>query len=742
MIGESLGRIIDQQGTTRRRANVVTRAESRQQDSDRIMDNGPDNGHKQFHCCNKTFASEKNMKIHQAKKCKRKGASQQRRSSDRQTSGSTHQEPNHSMSQTEAGTEEAQTGVEERKPKINWPKGSEAVKYKQFDATMSEVVSRLRGKPEWKLERMAEVLYEEAKQTFGLEKPAGEKNGKKTDGGKKGGPSRRERRIVELRKEKKKLRRQWLDAEEGAKEGLKVLYEEIKRKHRGVMREQRRVERKKEVRKTRKQFLDDPYKFAKSLFTESKTGKMECTKEELEKHLADTYNDPRREEELEQPTGGLQRPTQPGVSFDLSDLKKKEVDDFIRKARAKSAPGNDGISYKMYKHCPKLRKQLFLLLRQMMRKKDAAKRWFVAEGIYLPKEEEAKEIGQFRTISLLNVDGKVYFGILAGRVMKFVQANGYIDETVQKAGVPGIPGCVEHAYAIWDAIQKSKEHKENLSVVWLDLANAYGSVPHKLLKMAMEHFWIPEEIQQLMMKYYDNFVMRFTTAGFTTEWQRLEIGIAAGCTISVVWFVLVMEMILRSTETKEAEMQTPLKAFMDDITIVSKSEATTHRMLGRLDELIGWSRMKFKAKKSRSCTFRKGRQTEVRYTIAGDPIPTVQEQPVKSLGRMYKGNLSDRSQGVEIFNQAKEGLESIDHSKLSGKFKLWCLQFGLYPRLLWPLMIYEVTESRVEMIEKKCRAYTRKWLGLPKCLNNAALYGKGIPLELPISSFNEGRSLI
>jgi hypothetical protein len=91
----------------------------------------------------------------------------------------------------------------------------------------------------------------------------------------------------------------------------------------------------------------------------------------------------------------------------------------------------------------------------------------------------------------------------------------------------------------------------------------------------------------------------------------------------------------------------------------------------------------------------------------------------------------DRGQGVEIFKQA------TDHAKIPGKFKLWCLQFELYPRLLWSLMIYKVAESRVEMIEKKCRAYTRKWLGLPKCLNNSALYGKGIPLELPITSIVE-----
>ena len=42
-------------------------------------------------------------------------------------------------------------------------------------------------------------------------------------------------------------------------------------------------------------------------------------------------------------------------------------------------------------------------------------------------------------------------------------------------------------------------------------------------------------------------------------------------------------------------------------------------------------------------------------------------------------------------------------------------------------------QSRVEMVETKCRAYTRKWLGLPKCLNSSALYGKGLPLELPIT---------
>ena len=45
------------------------------------------------------------------------------------------------------------------------------------------------------------------------------------------------------------------------------------------------------------------------------------------------------------------------------------------------------------------------------------------------------------------------------------------------------------------------------------------------------------------MQYYDSFKMQFTARSFTTDWQQLEVGVAAGCTISVILFVLVVEMI-------------------------------------------------------------------------------------------------------------------------------------------------------------------------------------------------------
>ena len=435
----------------------------------------------------------------------------------------------------------------------------------------------------------------------------------------------------------------------------------------------------------------------------------------------------------------MKYPAAPGVLFQLNDFKKKEVDQFVKKARAKSAPGGNGVSYKAYKYCDRLRQRLFLLLRDLWREDNLVDDWCQAEGIYLPKEAESKTIGQFRPISILDVEGKIFMGIIAKRAVSFLQSNGYIDESIQKAGVPGIPGCIEHAFSIWDTIQEAKKDKADLNVVWLDLANAYGSVPHAILMKAMDFFYVPVKVKNLMMCYYDKFKMRFTTQTFTTDWHRLEVGIAAGCTISVIWFIAVMEMILRSADCTEdtAKVQAPKKAFMDDVTLLTREQNVMQKVLDKLDELIAWSRMKFKAKKSRSLTLSKGRQVQRKFQISGEGMPTIKEQPVKSLGRWYEGNLNDKSRGVQIQKQLEDGLKAIDETKLTGKYKIWCLQFGLYPRVSWPLVIYETAASRVDIMEKKCNVKVRRWLGLPRMTNTSALYRKKGSLQLPLTAITE-----
>lgn len=78
----------------------------------------------------------------------------------------------------------------------------------------------------------------------------------------------------------------------------------------------------------------------------------------------------------------------------------------------------------------------------------------------------------------------------------------------------------------------------------------------------------------------------------------------------------------------------------------------------------------------------------------------------------------------------------IDKSGLPGRLKLWYMQFGLFPRVMWPVSVYKVPLSKVEKLERVVNAYIKKWLGVPRCLSSVALYERGI-LQLPINSLVE-----
>lgn len=72
----------------------------------------------------------------------------------------------------------------------------------------------------------------------------------------------------------------------------------------------------------------------------------------------------------------------------------------------------------------------------------------------------------------------MFFSVMAKHMTNYLLANNYIDTGCQKAGVPAFPGCVAHSSMIWEQNQSARRSKVDLHVVWLDLANVYGSVPH------------------------------------------------------------------------------------------------------------------------------------------------------------------------------------------------------------------------------------------------------------------------
>ena len=114
---------------------------------------------------------------------------------------------------------------------------------------------------------------------------------------------------------------------------------------------------------------------------------------------------------------------------------------------------------------------------------------------------------------------------MASCLTKYLTENGHINTSVQKGGIPGVSGCLEHAMMIWEAIQRAKSEKLNFDVIWLDLANAYGSVPHQMIQLALRMYHVPQDIQVMLNDYFSGFRMRFSINSYTSDWINLEIGL-------------------------------------------------------------------------------------------------------------------------------------------------------------------------------------------------------------------------
>ncbi|KAL7836371.1 hypothetical protein AOLI_G00276550 [Acnodon oligacanthus] len=195
-----------------------------------------------------------------------------------------------------------------------------------------------KGEAERKLQAMTTIIVSIAAEQFGKE----EEKSSRTSYAK----NQRAMKIHNIRKEMKALKSQHKGAGEEEHIGLAQLMCILRKKIR----------------------------FTKDLLGQKRSGKLASSQEEIDQHLAKTYNDPGRELELVE-CNILIDPPEPEVQFDLTELQLKEVREVVHKARARSAPGPSCTSYKVYKNCPKLLLHLWKTLRIFWRKGKIPEQW-------------------------------------------------------------------------------------------------------------------------------------------------------------------------------------------------------------------------------------------------------------------------------------------------------------------------------------------------------------------------------
>ena len=548
--------------------------------------------------------------------------------------------------------------------------------------------------------------------------------------------------------------------------GGRTAHNRINRQAKKLERLTAQNDRRRAANEERQKFKHNPHQFAADVFRPKSDKKPEFDKATADAYFASTYEDKDRSRPYDAPPG-LPRPAAPRVPFDERPPSDEEIAAILRRKPNRSSPGLSGITYVVFKRCESARVKLCEIVRHVWHTSIVPRCWQLASIILIAKSDKLDSPKEFRPIALLNVAGKVFFSIVNKRLEAYMLGNGYINLAVQKAFTTGVPGCVEHTARLSEALRLAKDNRREISVVFLDLENAYGSPRHNFIQFALHWYHLPRNFRTLVYNYYEHQMAQVHTDSWTSNWFQLAIGVYQGCTGSTGLFNLLFNVILDALAQPEYRQlgfrlapgvdPVSVAGYADDVTLVAETAGNCQRLVDRFQEMLSWTgTMRLKPAKCRSFAMRNfinGQPVTVRldagtaaertvvYTPAQqsahssfDPQLTAvgtqmkfighDEAPFKFLGMFVSHDLSDTYARQKLSDTLNTLLELVDARLLSGWMKVWLYNFYVATKLSWMLMIYDMPLGVLEELEATCNRYLKKWFGLAHGATPDVLYLK------------------
>ena len=158
------------------------------------------------------------------------------------------------------------------KPRIQWPKGNQIATLTNLDQELSFLLNtHLKGPIDHQLSSFCRVIYDVCLEWFG----AVTNKKDKTEGKR---PNRRQIQKGKLRSEQRILKRRLKEAPIHERPELQNILNDIKKRILVISRAENQRKHRKKKRQARRAFYSNPYAFAKKLFVESKSGKLDVPK--------------------------------------------------------------------------------------------------------------------------------------------------------------------------------------------------------------------------------------------------------------------------------------------------------------------------------------------------------------------------------------------------------------------------------------------------------------------------------
>jgi hypothetical protein len=345
-----------------------------------------------------------------------------------------------------------------------------------------------------------------------------------------------------------------------------------------------------------------------------------------------------------------------------SPILPNDVQIFL-KSRCDTAPGADFIKYSRIKQLDPSGLFLSALFNKILDIGLVPSIWLQTKIVMIFKKPKDFKTGddenfkKFRPISLTSCVYKCFSAILASRFSTWLSLTTGLSE--RQRAVFGRNGVLENSHLLRLLHQSKKFTKSSLQVGFIDLADAFNSVPHSVIRKALSDSGCPQAIINIILLCHEGSMASIVNSRCSNLFE-LNSGVKQGCPLAAILFCLVMNPVLVALEASgdgcylSDSQSVACEAYMDDILLLSDSALGLSKLFASAEDLFLKLGLKINPQK---CGIISCNAVSPTIQINGCMIPPiVKEEKYPYLGMCFssngppsaKGNIEDYIKKVSL----------------------------------------------------------------------------------------------